>query len=109
MPPTTTLDPPSPTTVNPETPSRPAGIANADKPGLPAPAIITAMVGVSEKVSDLILSPSRPPQVELNGMLVPVPGLPVLRAADTARIAGELIGNNKRAFETLKNEGACDL
>jgi twitching motility protein PilT len=34
--------------------------------------------------------------------------LPVLSAQDTARIAADLIGNNKRAAEFLKNDGACD-
>ncbi|HEV2113503.1 MAG TPA: PilT/PilU family type 4a pilus ATPase, partial [Terriglobales bacterium] len=76
---------------------------------IPTPALITAMTAVSEKVSDLIFSPFRPPQVELNGELVAVPGQPVLTIADTTRVAGDLIGGNKRAVETLKNEGSCDL
>src|SRR5437868_14213285 len=51
------------------------------------PALITAMVKFNAKVSDLIISPHRPPQVELGGQLVVVPGLPVLSAQDTARLA----------------------
>lgn len=66
------------------------------------------MARFDAKVSDLIISPFRPPQVELGGHLIPVPGLPVLTAHDTARIAADLIGGNKRAAEFLKNDGACD-
>jgi len=72
------------------------------------PAFISAMVKFNPRVSDLIISPFRPPQVELSGQLVVVPGLPVLTAQDTARVAADLIGTNKRAAETLKNDGACD-
>ena len=38
-----------------------------------------------------------------------VPQLPVLRAEDTGRIAGELLGGNETALRTLKEQGACDL
>lgn len=76
--------------------------------GISTPALITAMVKFNTKVSDLIISPHRPPQVELGGQLVVVPGLPILSAQDTARIAADLIGTNKRAADFLKNDGACD-
>jgi twitching motility protein PilT len=76
--------------------------------GISTPALITAMVKFNAKVSDLIISPHRPPQVELGGQLVVVPGLPILSAQDTARIAADLIGTNKRAADFLKNDGACD-
>jgi twitching motility protein PilT len=76
--------------------------------GISTPALITAMVKFNAKVSDLIISPHRPPQVELGGQLVVVPGLPILSAQDTARIAADLIGTNKRATDFLKNDGACD-
>ncbi|HWY68023.1 MAG TPA: PilT/PilU family type 4a pilus ATPase [Terriglobales bacterium] len=75
---------------------------------IPTPALITAMVKFNAKVSDLIISPHRPPQVELGGQLVVVPGLPVLSAQDTARLAADLIGTNKRAADFLRNDGACD-
>jgi len=75
---------------------------------IPTPALISAMVKFNPRVSDLIISPFRPPQVELSGQLVAVPGLPILTAQDTARIAADLIGTNRRAAETLKNDGACD-
>jgi len=75
---------------------------------IPTPALITTMVKFNARVSDLIISPHRPPQVELGGHLVVVPGLPVLSAQDTARLAADLIGTNKRAADFLKNDGACD-
>jgi twitching motility protein PilT len=89
----------------------PQAAAAAPKPAQPAlstPALIATMVKFNARVSDLVISPFRPPQVELSGQLVAVPGLPVLTAQDTARIAADLIGTNKRAAEFLKNDGACD-
>ena len=71
--------------------------------------VLAAMLRVSDKVSDLIFSPGRPPQVELNGHLTPVPQLPALSPDDTRRIAGDLIGNNKQAMTKLREQGACDL
>ena len=69
------------------------------------------MLRASEKVSDLIFSPGRPPQVEVYGQLIPVqgPGLHQLSADDTRRIASDLIGNNKQAITTLREQGACDI
>jgi twitching motility protein PilT len=69
------------------------------------------MLRVSPQVSDLIFSPGRPPQVELNSQLTPVKvdGLPFLRPDDTVRIATDLIGANKQAFEKLRTEGSCDI
>ena len=58
-----------------------------------------------------MFSPGRAPQVEKQGHLtaVDVPQLPMLRAEDTARIAGELVRGNETALRTLKEQGACDL
>ncbi len=69
------------------------------------------MLKSAGNVSDLIFSPGRPPQVEISGRLVAVkvPGLETLAPADTARIATDLIGQNKIAAQTLKDEGATDL
>jgi twitching motility protein PilT len=91
--------------------SAPQSSAAAPKqaqPQISTPALITTMVKFDPRVSDLILSPFRPPQVELSGLLVPVKGLPVLNAQDTARVAADLIGTNKRAAEFLTKDGACD-
>jgi twitching motility protein PilT len=83
-------------------------------PAAPVPstaAIIASMVSVSKQVSDLIFSPGRGPQVELNGQLteVKIPGIAALAPADTARIAGDLIGRNEHAMRTLERDGATDL
>ncbi len=47
----------------------------------------------------------------MHGQLTPVsiPEVTVLQPADTTRIAGDLIGANKQAMQTLKDQGACDL
>jgi twitching motility protein PilT len=79
--------------------------------GVPTNAVLAAMLKVSSKVSDLIFSPGRPPQVEVSGQLVGVKiaELAVLTPDDTRRIAGDLIGTNKQAVTKLREQGACDL
>jgi twitching motility protein PilT len=74
-------------------------------------ALLAAMLRATDKVSDLIFSPGRPPQVEVYGQLIPVqgPGLRLLNADDTRRIASDLIGNNKQAINMLREQGACDI
>ena len=78
---------------------------------LPTPELVARMVKSAPGVSDLILSPGRPPQVERTGKLVAVevPQLALLKPEHTARIAAEIIGTQKKPLETLKEEGACDL
>jgi twitching motility protein PilT len=78
---------------------------------VPTQALLAAMLRASEKVSDLIFSPGRPPQVEVYGQLVPVQmeGLSTLTADDTRRIAADLIGNNQQAINTLREQGSCDI
>jgi twitching motility protein PilT len=73
--------------------------------------IIQQMLSISDKISDLIFSPGRPPQVELIGRLTPVklPGLEILTPAHTAGIAQALIGTNKAAAESLEKWGSADL
>jgi len=75
------------------------------------PGLLAAMLRASDKVSDLIFSPGRPPQVEVYGQLtnVQVPGVTTLTADDTRRIAADLIGNNKQAINTLREQGSCDI
>lgn len=74
-------------------------------------ALLEAMLRAREQVSDLIFSPGRAPQVEVHGQLltVQVPGLASLTADDTRRIAADLIGNNKQAITTLREQGTCDI
>jgi twitching motility protein PilT len=73
--------------------------------------VIQQMLSVSNKISDLIFSPGRPPQVELIGKLtaVNIPGMDLLTPAHTSGIAKALIGNNKSAEESLEKNGSADL
>ena len=69
------------------------------------------MLSVSDKVSDLIFSPGRPPQVELVGKLqaVEIPGVERLSPAQTAGIAKLVIGNHEVPAESLEKYGSADL
>jgi twitching motility protein PilT len=73
--------------------------------------VVQQMLAVSSKISDLIFSPGRPPQVELIGKLTPVqiPGMECLTPGHTAGIAKALIGVNKSAEESLEKNGSADL
>lgn len=75
------------------------------------PALLGAMLHAAEKISDLIFSPGRPPQVQVYGQMIPVqaPGLNVLSADETRHIAADLIGDNKQAINTLREHGSCDI
>jgi hypothetical protein len=77
-----------------------AGVPTASTGKISTPALIHAMIHAGKGVSDLILSPGRPPQVEMHGHLtaVKIAELPLLQPADTARIASDLIGGNKQAM-----------
>jgi twitching motility protein PilT len=78
---------------------------------IPTPVLLSGMLRASEKVSDLIFSPGRPPQVEIHGQLtaVEISGASALTADDTRRIAADLIGTNKQAINTLREQGSCDV
>ena len=78
---------------------------------IPTPVLLAGMLRASEKVSDLIFSPGRPPQVEIHGQLtaVEISGSSILSADDTRRIAADLIGTNKQAINTLREQGSCDV
>ena len=80
-------------------------------PTFSTPAVIGAMLDSGSGISDLIFSPGRPPQVEKHGELSPVEikELPVLRVADTARLARDIIGENATALRALHEQGAADL
>src|SRR3954467_488236 len=82
--------------------------------GLPskfAAAMILTMLDADAGISDLIFSPGRPPQIEQHGELTPIviPGLPMLQAEHTARVARELIAGSEQALRSLDEQGACDL
>jgi twitching motility protein PilT len=73
--------------------------------------VLQRMLSVSDKVSDLIFSPGRPPQIELMGALqpVPLPGLEKLLPNHTTAIAKLLMGNHVVAAENLEKFGSADL
>jgi twitching motility protein PilT len=75
------------------------------------PALLGAMLRAADKISDLIFSPGRPPQVQVYGQMIPVqvPGLTVLTPDETRGIAADLIGDNKQALAGLREHGACDI
>jgi twitching motility protein PilT len=75
------------------------------------PTLLGAMLRAADKISDLIFSPGRPPQVQVYGQMIPVqvPGLTVLTPDDTRGIAADLIGDNKQAIASLREQGACDV
>src|ERR1700692_327475 len=78
---------------------------------IPTSVLLAGMLRASDKVSDLVFSPGRPPQVEIHGQLtaVEIPGSGTLSADDTRRIAADLIGTNKQAINTLREQGSCDV
>src|SRR5215472_2830490 len=90
--------------------------ATAPPSAAPAPKVSTAsivatMLQVSKQVSDLIFSPGRIPQVELNGQLreINIAGVGKLMPDATRRIAADLIGNNDLVASKLEKEGSTDL
>jgi twitching motility protein PilT len=73
--------------------------------------LLSGLSGLSDKISDILFSPGRPPQVELNGSLraAKIPGLESLTPEDTAAIARLLTEGNPAAAATLAEKGAADL
>ncbi len=92
--------PPTSTTQQPPAP-----------PALNFIGVLREMLRASDKVSDLIFSPGRPPQIELAGKLVPVriAGLEKLTPAHTAGIAKIILGNQQAAVDSLEKTGSADL
>ncbi|HEX7809487.1 MAG TPA: PilT/PilU family type 4a pilus ATPase [Thermoanaerobaculia bacterium] len=74
-------------------------------------AILEAMLKVSDRVSDLNFSVGRPPQVEVDGQLVPVnfPGLPRLTPFQTEMIAMHMLRGDRELTRTLIANGSVDL
>ena len=74
-------------------------------------AILEAMLKVSDRVSDLNFSVGRPPQVEVDGQLVPVtfPGLPRLTPFQTEIIAMHMLRGDRELTRTLIANGSVDL
>ena len=78
---------------------------------MPTADIISSILRAVKNTSDIIFSPGRPPQAESSGQLVQlkIPGVGVLSAEHTARIAADLIGRSTHAVDKLKLEGSCDI
>ncbi len=95
----------TPQTPTPAPPGAPA------QPPLNFANVLQRMLAVSDKVSDLIFSPGRAPQVELMGELVqvPVPGLEKLLPTHTAALSKIIIGSHQTAAECLEKNGSADL
>jgi twitching motility protein PilT len=73
--------------------------------------LLETLLQQRSSASELIFSPGRIPQIEVNGQLAAIEdlALPVLNADDTRRIASELIGDNKQAIALLREQGFCDV
>ncbi|MGI8884678.1 MAG: type IV pilus twitching motility protein PilT [Pyrinomonadaceae bacterium] len=73
--------------------------------------VLRRMLGAGEKVSDLIFSPGRPPQVELTGDLqgVPIPGLERLLPPQIKAMADLMLTGNAQGLETLEKKGSTDI
>jgi twitching motility protein PilT len=74
-------------------------------------AILEAMLKVSDRVSDLNFSVGRPPQVEVDGQLVPVtfPGLPRLTPFQTEMIVMHMLRGDRDLTRILMTNGSVDL
>ena len=73
--------------------------------------LLAALLRANPRVSDLIFSPGRKLQAQINGDFVGVElaGMQALSADDTRGIASHLIGNNKSAITMLREHGYCDV
>jgi twitching motility protein PilT len=117
----------SPPELNPANGSLPSNKSQAAPPGGPqnaapgAPAslppvsftvkLIAAMLKSRPQVSDLIFSPGRLPQVEVDGQLVELAfnGLNRFTPDDTMAIAKDLIGESHHHIKQLEQTGSTDL
>jgi twitching motility protein PilT len=100
-----TMPPPAPVT-SPEVSS-----GSQAAPKVSTAAIVATMLQVSKQVSDLIFSPGRAPQIEINGQLreVNIAGVGKLMPDATRRIGMDLIGQNEIVAAKLEKEGSTDL
>src|SRR6185503_9019608 len=73
--------------------------------------VLGTMLEYRANVSDLIFTVDKPPQVEAEGVLLPVPIDPPLEALtpyQTETLALNLIGGNPRLLDDLLRTGSCD-
>jgi len=73
--------------------------------------LLAAILRANSRVSDLIFSPGKKFQIQVNGEFVELEmaGAPPLTADDTRRIASDLIASNKSALSMLREQGYCDV
>ena len=73
--------------------------------------LLAAILRANPRVSDLIFSPGKNFQLQINGEFVSVemPGMALLSADDTRRVAADLIGSNKATISMLREQGYCDV
>ena len=73
--------------------------------------VLHRMLSVDPKISDLIFSPGRPPQVELTGDLqgVQIPGLEQLKPPQIKAMADLMLYGNEQGLETLDKKGSADI
>jgi twitching motility protein PilT len=73
--------------------------------------LIIAMMKSRPHISDLIFSPGRMPQVEVDGQLVEMtfPGINKLTPQDTEQIGRELIGESEHHIKQLELNGSADV
>jgi twitching motility protein PilT len=80
-------------------------------PLMPTPELIALLLRAAPGVTNIILSPMRPPEVERNGLFLAMdlPSVPFLVPDDTSRITNELIGGNAKLHSRLQDDGSCDF
>ena len=73
--------------------------------------VLRHMLNAGEKVSDLIFSPGRPPQVELSGDLegVNIPGLEKLKPQHIQAFADIMLKGNEQGIESFDRKGSADI
>jgi len=73
--------------------------------------ILEFMLGYKAEISDLNFSVGRPPQVESDGVLIPVPvrGMEKLNPFQTEMIALSIMGQDREVIRKLVHTGSTDL
>ena len=107
-----TLETLQPGTSQPVTkPLSPAPAPPPSQRVIDTPKLVAAMLKGNSQVSDLLFSPGRAPQIEVNGQLVEMKfkSLECLTPADTKRIAYDLMEGNEHPIRKLEQDGAADL
>jgi twitching motility protein PilT len=115
----TITSPPDLNAANGSSAKGPTAPTNGPQSGAPATAapvsftvkLITSMVKSKPGISDLIFSPGRLPQVEVDGQLVELAfsGLNRFAPDDTMAIARDLIGDSQHHMKQLEQMGSTDL